>query len=446
MSEPRRVAVACQGGGSHTAYTAGALRVVLRNQARRPPGSHPDAGGSVDRAVDGVAPDADEPPAVETDLDYRVTALSGTSGGAFCAFLAWYGLQVGDGDHAARLLGAFWDDLAASDPVDAATNLGVVTARHLRESGAPLPQASPHHVPGGRIGRARLERSLRRLTVDRDGAPSIDDLRGRGDPRLVVSAVDVERGRFETFSDTAVRTPDAGADATPGGAGTGVGAAATRRTDGAGGGDEASDDGTDDEREAGLAGTGLDDEFDVSPLPLTWNALVASAAVPTLFEAVDVEGADGTRRPHWDGLLSQNPPLRNLVHDPDLDVRPDEIWLVRVNPEEREETPTSLAEIADRRNELVGNLSVRQELHFVERVNHWVATGALTGDYEPVVVRQLSLADELDGGAALSAASKLDRRPGLLDDLRAAGRSSAADFLREPEAERYRLLDPGGRV
>src|SRR4051794_36757839 len=54
----RRVAIACQGGGSHTAFTAGVLQGLL---------------GQLPEEVD-------------------VVALSGTSGGAICASLAWDGL------------------------------------------------------------------------------------------------------------------------------------------------------------------------------------------------------------------------------------------------------------------------------------------------------------------------------------------------------------------
>jgi NTE family protein len=70
----RRIAVACQGGGSHTAFTAGALRKLLT------------------RDRDG----------------YEFVAFSGTSGGAVCALLAWYGLLSGGRDEAAKLLETFW--------------------------------------------------------------------------------------------------------------------------------------------------------------------------------------------------------------------------------------------------------------------------------------------------------------------------------------------------
>ena len=58
-SNKKRVAIACQGGGSHTAFTAGVLKGLLRSERLQ---------------------------------DYEVVGLSGTSGGAVCALLAWHNL------------------------------------------------------------------------------------------------------------------------------------------------------------------------------------------------------------------------------------------------------------------------------------------------------------------------------------------------------------------
>ena len=74
----RTVAIACQGGGSHTAFTGGALQRLL------------------------------------VDANHRIVALSGTSGGAVCALLAWYGLLTGGAAEAGRLLERFWAATAAT--------------------------------------------------------------------------------------------------------------------------------------------------------------------------------------------------------------------------------------------------------------------------------------------------------------------------------------------
>ena len=57
-----RVAIACQGGGSHTAFTAGVLGRLFADDVLS---------------------------------KYRIVGLSGTSGGAICAMLAWSAL-IGD--------------------------------------------------------------------------------------------------------------------------------------------------------------------------------------------------------------------------------------------------------------------------------------------------------------------------------------------------------------
>ena len=103
---------------------------------------------------------------------------------------------------------------------------------------------------------------------------------------------------------------------------------------------------------------------------ITADTVLASAAIPNLFRAVQLE--DGT---YWDGLFSQNPPVREL-----LEAEPDELWVIQINPQQRDTEPATLAEIADRRNELAGNLSLYQELAFIEKIDQLLEAGQLTPD------------------------------------------------------------------
>lgn len=81
MAITRRVAIACQGGGSHTAFTAGALKKLLKEKG------------------------------AEGHDDYEIVALSGTSGGAVCAFLAWYALlEENNEQKAIEALRSFWEE------------------------------------------------------------------------------------------------------------------------------------------------------------------------------------------------------------------------------------------------------------------------------------------------------------------------------------------------
>ena len=51
------------------------------------------------------------------------------------------------------------------------------------------------------------------------------------------------------------------------------------------------------------------------------------------------------------------------------DAGPDEIWVIQIDPEKREEEPTSIADIL---NELAGNVSLYQEVHSIDKINQFV--------------------------------------------------------------------------
>ncbi|MFB6135467.1 MAG: patatin-like phospholipase family protein [Halobacteriaceae archaeon] len=129
------VAIACQGGGSLTAYTAGVLKSVLTGM----------------------------------DEDERVVGFSGTSAGAICATLAWYGMLEEEPERAAEHLDDFWADVAASDPLDRMTNEFVVGAAQLDEESVPTPDVSPYWNPYARYGQRLLRRKIERQ-VDFDRA------------------------------------------------------------------------------------------------------------------------------------------------------------------------------------------------------------------------------------------------------------------------------------
>jgi NTE family protein len=311
------VAIACQGGGSHTAFTAGVLKGLFR----------------------------------EWDQDrYELVGISGTSGGAFNALAAWYGLVTGDADAACETLDALWRDLSATTPADRWLNdLGVWTTR-LRDSGVPTPRVSPYDVPGARYGQRRIAEILERH-VDFDAIP---ELCATDRPELVVGTVDVNGGVFETFTNENV----------------------------------------------------------------TAEAVLASAAVPDLFRGVELHG-----HLHWDGLFSQNPPVMDLMTVP-AERKPDELWVIQINPQEREENPRTLEEIADRRNELSGNLSLNQELRFIEWVNDWIDAGHLPADgFTHTEIRKIELEKRY------TYATKADRRPSFVRSLIERGEARAAAFL-----------------
>ena len=149
------------------------------------------------------------------------------------------------------------------------------------------------------------------------------------------------------------------------------------------------------------------------------DMILASAAIPTLFPTVHVAGGA-----FWDGLFSQNPPVHDL-----LDTRPDELWVIQINPTARADEPKTVLDITDRRNELSGNLSLYQELHGIEVIDRLLAEGQLVGDrYKHVTVRILEFARPLSS-QLLGPASKLNRDARFIRELMAQGEQQAEEFL-----------------
>jgi NTE family protein len=154
---------------------------------------------------------------------------------------------------------------------------------------------------------------------------------------------------------------------------------------------------------------------------ITSETILASAAIPTLFRSVR-PGDGGT---YWDGLFSQNPPVRELT-----DEGPDEIWVVQINPKELQTEPRTVLEIVDRRNELSGNLSLYQELRSIEKIDQLLEEGLLSpeGKYKQIVVRVIELSRSRFS-RSLGTASKLDRDPRFIEELMSHGEARAEEFL-----------------
>jgi NTE family protein len=161
-------------------------------------------------------------------------------------------------------------------------------------------------------------------------------------------------------------------------------------------------------------------EFEVfRDAEVTAEKILASCALPMMFRAVRI-GEDGV---YWDGLFSQNPPIRDFMREfPDSTTKPDELWLIQINPQRREHEPTAMADILNRRGELAGNLSLHQEIDFLHEIN-----GLLPyfpkDRYKHIGMRKIEMLRELD------AASKMDRRPSLIREMFAYGEEQAEGFL-----------------
>jgi NTE family protein len=86
---------------------------------------------------------------------------------------------------------------------------------------------------------------------------------------------------------------------------------------------------------------------------LTPDVLLASACLPTMFQAVEIEG-----EPYWDGGYSGNPSMSPLIRE----CTASDTILVQINPIERPGTPRSAREIHNRLNEIAFNSVLLKEL------------------------------------------------------------------------------------
>lgn len=151
---------------------------------------------------------------------------------------------------------------------------------------------------------------------------------------------------------------------------------------------------------------------------VTTDVLLASTCLPTIFQAVEIEG-----EAYWDGGYTGNPALFPLF-DPAL---PDDVVIVNINPLERPGVPRSPQEIQNRINEISFNTSLLRELRAISFVRRLIDEGRIPeGAMKDVAVHMIADDDMM---ARLSVATKVVPSPVVLRGLRDAGRGAADRFL-----------------
>lgn len=389
----KKVAIACQGGGSHTAFTAGVLTTLLNHFEH-----------------------------LKNDREYQIVSLSGTSGGAICAFFAWHAiLKYMDDPNIppdTKWLQSFWKTNSTNgNSLSRVMNSCFINIAEMQERGlfphwdvnpnsdftklcqqaykltmaswhCSFPFLSPWLPPADYFDfRAILEKSK---PNDLESLYSKFALTG---PTLLIGAVNVGSGSFKVFSSRKVQ--------------------------------------------------------------VTIDHLLASAAIPTLFPAVEIN-----RQYYWDGLYSENPPAdellsKNVVGDKNL---PDELWIIQINPipyksdaGEKPQFPKSSSEIADRKNELAGNLSLFHELDRIEKINELLREhfhnkhnkdkvqcqyfNDFGKKYREIAIKIIQMPSELQ--KELNHTSKVDRDEVILAKLTKAGENSGRIFLQDPSNPKY---------
>ncbi len=89
---------------------------------------------------------------------------------------------------------------------------------------------------------------------------------------------------------------------------------------------------------------------------LTPEVLLASACLPTLFQAIEIDG-----EAYWDGGYAGNPTITPLIRE----CASSDTILVQVNPVERPGTPRTARDIVNRLNEVSFNATLLKELRMI---------------------------------------------------------------------------------
>lgn len=154
------------------------------------------------------------------------------------------------------------------------------------------------------------------------------------------------------------------------------------------------------------------------------NPILASACLPSLFQAVEFEDPKtGEVEAFWDGGYTGNPALYPLFSNH----LPDDLLVVNINPLHREELPTDSQSIENRVNEISFNSSLLRELRAIEFVKRLLADGSIKkGTMKNVLVHMIADDDLMN---SLNVATKSIPTPVILARLKEAGEAAADRFL-----------------
>jgi len=365
-----KVAIGCQGGGMHAAFGVGVLTEVLKD--------------------------------LEHKNRFELIGLSGTSAGALCAVMTWYGLasngkRKGSPHEASRQLNDFWDQFVATTGPEKLLNMFTFGLMRVEEFEVPVLGINAPILgfnPAGALAQFAAA-SLPSLGVRKEYFELVDTL-SKACPdfdsidwpalkaRVLVGATEVVQG-FETVFDSdvnkGIQPPNPGRQAA----------------------DPA--------------------EYWRQRLPLSFAGVAASGTLPVFSEAEHIQDSY-----YWDGLYSQNPPVREFFAGVPQDQIPDELWIVRINPQQWPRPPVVNKEVIDRQNELTGNLSLNQELSYIMKVNEWIQKHeGFKASKKPVTIRTIKMRKETADDLAYS--SKFDRSRAFLDQLRDEGHKVAHEWL-----------------
>lgn len=155
------------------------------------------------------------------------------------------------------------------------------------------------------------------------------------------------------------------------------------------------------------------------------NVLLASSCLPTLFQAVEIDG-----EAYWDGGYTGNPTITPLVQE----CLSSDTILVQINPVKRAGTPQSAREILNRLNEIAFNSPLMKELRMIallRRVSISVMGECECKHWANMRIHRIA-SDQM---VELGYSSKMNAEWGFLTLLKERGRACAEEFLQKHKGD-----------
>jgi NTE family protein len=150
---------------------------------------------------------------------------------------------------------------------------------------------------------------------------------------------------------------------------------------------------------------------------ITPDVLLASACLPTMFHAVEIEGES-----YWDGGYSGNPTITPLIRE----CTSQDTILVQINPVERLGTPRTARDILNRLNEVSFNAVLLKELRMMALLRQFSSAGDSEGaKWAGMRIHRVTSEMIVDLGSS----SKLNAEWAFLCMLRDEGRRAGDAFL-----------------
>lgn len=157
---------------------------------------------------------------------------------------------------------------------------------------------------------------------------------------------------------------------------------------------------------------------------LTADALLASACLPYLFQAVTIKD-----EAFWDGGYMGNPAIWPLIYSTETR----DILLVQINPLHVNAIPKKASEIIDRMSEITFNSSLIAEMRAIAFVSRLVEDNMLDEKkYKRVLMHMIETPQAMH---KLNASSKLNASWDFFEYLFAEGRKSADAWLKQHQAD-----------